>query len=45
MQVMKCEEEKNVEERKEPKLVHRVIPCPQYDVSGMECWQKVYIKK
>lgn len=27
-----------MEERKEPKLVHRLIPCPQYDVSGMECW-------
>lgn len=27
-----------MEERKEPKLVHRFIPCPQYDVSGMECW-------
>lgn len=40
MQGMKCNvrEEKTVEERKEPKLVHRVIPCPQYDVSGMECW-------
>ena len=25
-------------ERKEPNLVHRFIPCPQYDVSGMECW-------
>ena len=20
------------------KLVYRLIPCPQYDVSGMECW-------
>jgi len=27
-----------MEERIEPKLVHRLIPCPQYDVSGMECW-------
>lgn len=27
-----------MEERKEPKLVYRVIPCPQYDVSGMEWW-------
>ena len=27
-----------MEERREPKLVHRLIPCPQYDVSGMECW-------
>ena len=27
-----------MEERKEPKLAHRLIPCPQYDVSGMECW-------
>ncbi|MBO5069506.1 MAG: DUF2812 domain-containing protein [Roseburia sp.] len=27
-----------MEERKEPKLIHRLIPCPQYDVSGMECW-------
>ena len=27
-----------MEERKEPKLVHHFIPCPQYDVSGMECW-------
>ena len=27
-----------MEERKEPKTVHRLIPCPQYDVSGMECW-------
>ena len=25
-------------ENKEPKLVHRLIPCPEYDVSGMECW-------
>ena len=25
-------------ERKEPKLVYRFIPCPVYDVSGMECW-------
>ena len=24
--------------RTEPKLVYRVIPCPVYDVSGMECW-------
>lgn len=27
-----------MEERREPKLAHRLIPCPQYDVSGMECW-------
>lgn len=27
-----------MEERKESKLVYRLIPCPQYDVSGMECW-------
>lgn len=27
-----------MEERKEPKLVYRLIPCPQYDVSGIECW-------
>lgn len=27
-----------MEERKEPKLAHRLVPCPQYDVSGMECW-------
>lgn len=27
-----------MEDRKKPKLVHRLIPCPQYDVSGMECW-------
>lgn len=27
-----------MEQRKEPKLVYRFIPCPQYDVSGMECW-------
>lgn len=27
-----------MEEKKEPKLVRRLIPCPQYDVSGMECW-------
>ncbi len=27
-----------MEERKEPRSVHRFIPCPQYDVSGMECW-------
>ena len=27
-----------MEDRKEPKLVYQLIPCPQYDVSGMECW-------
>lgn len=27
-----------MEEKKEPKLAYRLIPCPQYDVSGMECW-------
>lgn len=27
-----------MEERKESKLKYRLIPCPQYDVSGMECW-------
>ena len=27
-----------MEERKEPKLVYKVIPCPPYDISGMECW-------
>ena len=27
-----------MEERREPKLIHRLIPCPQYDVSGMEYW-------
>ena len=27
-----------MEERKEPKAVYRLIPCPRYDVSGMECW-------
>ena len=27
-----------MEERKEPKLAYRLIPCPQYDVSGLECW-------
>lgn len=27
-----------MEERKEPKLLRRFIPCPQYDVSGMEHW-------
>lgn len=27
-----------MEEKKESKLVRRLIPCPQYDVSGMECW-------
>ena len=27
-----------MEEKKEPKLVHRLIPCPPYDVSEMECW-------
>lgn len=30
--------DKMMEERKEPKLVRRFIPCPQYDVSGIECW-------
>ena len=27
-----------MEERKEPKSAYRLIPCPQYDVSGLECW-------
>lgn len=27
-----------MEEKKEVKLVRRLIPCPQYDVSGTECW-------
>lgn len=27
-----------MEERTEPKVVYRFIPCPQYDVSGTECW-------
>lgn len=27
-----------MEERREMKLVHRLIPCPQHDVSGMENW-------
>ena len=27
-----------MEERKEPKLVHRVIPCPEYEVASMEQW-------
>ena len=27
-----------MEERKEPKSVYHLIPCPQYDVSGLECW-------
>lgn len=27
-----------MEAPKEPKLVYRFIPCPEYDVSGTECW-------
>lgn len=27
-----------MKERREPKVTYRLIPCPQYDVSGMECW-------
>ena len=27
-----------MEERREPKTLHRLIPCPVYDVSGLECW-------
>ena len=27
-----------MEAKKELKIVRRLIPCPQYDVSGMECW-------
>ena len=23
---------------REPKIVYKIMPCPQYDVSGMECW-------
>lgn len=27
-----------MEDRNEPKLVYKLMPCPPYDVSGMECW-------
>ncbi len=27
-----------MEEKEEVKLIRRLIPCPQYDVSGTECW-------
>ena len=29
---------KTMEDRNEPKLVYKLMPCPPYDVSGMECW-------
>lgn len=25
-------------EKKDTKSVHRIIPCPDYDVTGVECW-------
>ena len=27
-----------MEEKKDTKSVHRIIPCPDYDVTGVECW-------
>ena len=27
-----------MEEKRDKKSVHRIIPCPDYDVTGVECW-------
>lgn len=27
-----------MEEKRDTKSVHRIIPCPDYDVTGVECW-------
>ena len=31
-------EDSKMVEKKDTKSVHRIIPCPDYDVTGVECW-------
>lgn len=31
-------EDSKIVEKKDTKSVHRIIPCPDYDVTGVECW-------